>query len=274
MGAKEKNSFLLYKVDYGAVKDFTDVQLGKLFRAIYEFQLGGDYQQFLTDPFLQMAFKFFESKFEADNNKYENTCNQRAKAGSQGGKQKQANLEKRQSVPKVANAKIATNVPKVAKLADMICNDMLCNDKNRDINIDFLFFSDKKNIFQKFFLRNLKNPDREVERFYEYNKSKGWVFRNGQPIKSAISASNLWKPEDETPRFPEEAVELFKIAYKRAENEQEREDICKVSGARISGGELLIYVPSERVFQTIDKHLTPKDNPKNLVVKYQMIKEN
>ena len=157
----------------------------------------------------------------------------------------------------------------------MICNDVLCNDyidKERDI--DILFFNEKKIIYQKFFLRNLQNPDKEVERFYEYNKSKGWVFRNGQPIKSAISASNLWKPENDTPRFPEEAVELFKIAYKRANNEADREEICKVSGARISGGELLIYVPSEQVAQTIDKYLRPDDKPKDLNVRYNLYVKN
>lgn len=58
-----KESFVLYKSFYEPVKTLSDKQLGRLFRALFNYQIEGSTQ---VDADLQMAFAFFKNQMDLD----------------------------------------------------------------------------------------------------------------------------------------------------------------------------------------------------------------
>jgi len=67
----KKDSFVLYISQYIAIKDLTDEQLGKLFRAIFEKQLGNEV---VLDNDIKIAFNFINNQMVVDNEKYLKKC--------------------------------------------------------------------------------------------------------------------------------------------------------------------------------------------------------
>ena len=108
---KERKSFLLYKDSLDVLSEMSDEQAGKLFKAIYFYQSKTEYD---TDEITKLLFIQFKNQFERDNEKYRETCERRAIAGSKGGKQKVANASNcKQNAAKGNEGKQA-----VANLAD------------------------------------------------------------------------------------------------------------------------------------------------------------
>ena len=64
----ERPSFLLYKADYDAIKNLSDQNLGKLFRAIFEYHNDNELQ---LEPEVQMALNFLKKQFQLDHIKWE-----------------------------------------------------------------------------------------------------------------------------------------------------------------------------------------------------------
>ena len=95
-----KDSFVLYRSQYVAIRDLEDEQLGRLFRALFEKQLGNEVV--LTND-IKIAFNFINNQMVVDNQKYKKKCetlkNNAKKGGAPKGnqnakKQKQPNREK------------------------------------------------------------------------------------------------------------------------------------------------------------------------------------
>ena len=61
-------SFLIYKSFYAPISKMSNEQLGRLFRAIFEYQINGRED---VDDDLQMAFGFFINQFWIDEQKYQ-----------------------------------------------------------------------------------------------------------------------------------------------------------------------------------------------------------
>ncbi len=62
-----KDSFILYKSFYKPISRLSDKQLGRLFRAIFKYQLG---EEVTVEEDIEMAFGFFINQFEIDETKY------------------------------------------------------------------------------------------------------------------------------------------------------------------------------------------------------------
>lgn len=63
-----KDSFLIYKSFYKPISRLSDKQLGRLFRAIFKYQLG---EEVTVEEDIEMAFEFFKNQFEIDELKYQ-----------------------------------------------------------------------------------------------------------------------------------------------------------------------------------------------------------
>ena len=64
----ERPSFLIYKADYEAIKNLSDQNLGKLFRAIFEYHNDKELQ---LEPEVQMALNFLKKQLQLDHIKWE-----------------------------------------------------------------------------------------------------------------------------------------------------------------------------------------------------------
>ena len=71
MKAKDKDGFVLYKSHYAPISTLSDEQLGRLFRAIYRWQIEGEAE---TEPDIAMAFGFLVNQFRIDKEKYIDRC--------------------------------------------------------------------------------------------------------------------------------------------------------------------------------------------------------
>ncbi len=107
----KRKSFVLHKDSLDILPDLTDEQAGKLFKAIYAYQIDQEEQ---LDQITKLVFLPFKNQFLRDDAKYKETCERRAAAGSKGGKQKVANASK--SKQKVAN--VADSVSKSKSKSD------------------------------------------------------------------------------------------------------------------------------------------------------------
>ena len=68
-----RDSFILYKSFYDPISGLTDEEMGRLFRAIFQWQINGKADQ---DPggVVGMAFGFITNQFRIDNGKYLERC--------------------------------------------------------------------------------------------------------------------------------------------------------------------------------------------------------
>lgn len=79
----KKDSFLLYKSFYGAISGLSDKQLGRLFRAIFLYQIDKSTQ---VDADIHMAFAFFKNQMDIDGRKYQKVAERNKLNGSKGGR--------------------------------------------------------------------------------------------------------------------------------------------------------------------------------------------
>lgn len=67
----QRESFILYKSFFEPIAKFTDERLGRLFRAIFQWQIDGRSN---PEPDIEVAFGFFVNQFRIDNSKYQERC--------------------------------------------------------------------------------------------------------------------------------------------------------------------------------------------------------
>ncbi len=78
-----KDSFIIYKSFYEPIKSLSDKQLGRLFRALFTYQIEGSTN---VEQDIQMAFAFFKNQMEIDQSKYQKVVERNRQNGSKGGR--------------------------------------------------------------------------------------------------------------------------------------------------------------------------------------------
>ena len=81
----ERPSFLMYKADYDSIKNLSDQNLGKLFRAIFEYH---NDKELKLEPEVQMALNFLKKQFKLDHIKWEKKVAAQRANGEKGGRPK------------------------------------------------------------------------------------------------------------------------------------------------------------------------------------------
>lgn len=76
-----KESFILYNSFYEPIKVLKNEQLGKLFRAIFNYTINGEITQ---DNEILVAFMFIKNQLDLDTKKWEESKQQRSEAGKKG----------------------------------------------------------------------------------------------------------------------------------------------------------------------------------------------
>ena len=79
----ERPSFLIYKADYDSIKNLSDQNLGKLFRAIFEYH---NDKELKLEPEVQMALNFLKKQFKLDQRKWEKKVAAQRANGKKGGR--------------------------------------------------------------------------------------------------------------------------------------------------------------------------------------------
>ncbi len=79
-----KNSFVIYHEYRTVLEDLTDAQVGKLFRAIFDYEIDGIEPAFSGS--LKIAFKFIKKDLEINKTKYNEICERNRINGQKGGR--------------------------------------------------------------------------------------------------------------------------------------------------------------------------------------------
>lgn len=120
-----KDSFLVYKSFYKPISRLSDKQLGRLFRAIFKYQLG---EEVTVEEDIEMAFEFFKNQFEIDELKYQGIVERNRNNGRKGGNDKNSETVKSKSSGSQTSHSTPNN-PVGAKRASGGLND---NDNEND----------------------------------------------------------------------------------------------------------------------------------------------
>ena len=124
-----KDSFLIYKSFYKPISRLSDKQLGRLFRAIFKYQLG---EEVTVEEDIEMAFEFFKNQFEIDELKYQGIVERNRNNGRKGGNDKNSETVKSKSSGSQTSHSTPNN-PVGAKRASGGLND---NDNENDNDND------------------------------------------------------------------------------------------------------------------------------------------
>ena len=79
-----KNSFVLYHNYRDSLEDLTDEQVGKLFRAIFDYEIDKKEPNFTGE--LKIAFRFIKKDLDINADKYESICERNRTNGAKGGR--------------------------------------------------------------------------------------------------------------------------------------------------------------------------------------------
>lgn len=132
-----KDSFLIYKPFYKPISRLSDKQLGRLFRAIFKYQLG---EEVTVEEDIEMAFEFFKNQFEIDELKYQGIVERNRNNGRKGGNDKNSETVKSKSSGSQTSHSTPNN-PVGAKRASGGLND---NENDNDLKETSLSRSKEK----------------------------------------------------------------------------------------------------------------------------------
>lgn len=136
-----KDSFIIYTSFYEPIKSLSDKQLGRIFRALFDYRLENEVQ---VEDDIKMAFLFFKNQMDIDERKYNNKVETNKQNGSKGGAPKGNNNARKKTTENNRNNRT------VKKTTETSLND---NDNDlkpptplkgeeRDLNIPFENFWD------------------------------------------------------------------------------------------------------------------------------------
>lgn len=206
-----KESFLIYKSFYKPISKLSDKQLGRLFRAIFKYQLG---EEVTVEEDIDMAFEFFKSRFELDESKYhgivERNRNNGRKAGTQkvaedGGEDGGKTANCTQSYPVGPICENTQSAPSGTQWDPVAPSGGLYdNDSDNDNDSDLKEKSKKKSVKRfspptieevKARIAEMGYTNTDPERFVNFYGSKGWMVGKNK-MKDWKAALANWNKED------------------------------------------------------------------------------
>ena len=123
-----RESFILYTSFYEPIKTLSEKQLGKLFKAIFNYQIDCNTQ---VDSDIQMAFAFIKNQFDIDERKYQEKIRKNAENGKRGGRPPKKDTQDEKASGNLESEK-SERFLKKPKKAD---NDNVDEDVNEDEEI-------------------------------------------------------------------------------------------------------------------------------------------
>lgn len=134
-----RDSFILYTSFYEPLKYLSDIQMGKLFRAIFEYQITGNTE---TDNDIRIAFEFIKNQLDIDANKWKDEKNKRSEAGRMGGIKRALNQNqalssksKQSQANQAVNENVNENVTAIAVIGSDSCVDGIVKFYNANIGL-------------------------------------------------------------------------------------------------------------------------------------------
>ena len=188
----DKKSFLIHKDSLHVLDELTDIEAGKLFKAIACYQYGEEIE---LDTLTKITFAPFKSQFNRDNEKYLKTCESRAASGSKGGLAKASKGKQKVAKPSKPKQNLANLADSVNERDSDKDSD---NEKERDRKELAIV---KKKAFAKPALEDIQSYFHELgsntclddgERFRDHFDSNGWKVGGKTAMKDWKASIRSW----------------------------------------------------------------------------------
>lgn len=205
-----KDSFVLYTSQYVAIKELEDEQLGRLFRALFEKQLGNEV---VLANDIKIAFNFINNQMVVDNQKYKKKCETLKNNAKKGGAPKGNQNAKKQKQPNREKNNLNDN----DNDNEIIINDNL-KEKNKKEKISFGEF---KNV-----LLSEEELEKLKQRFSDYElrieELSNYIASKGDRYKSHYATILNWaRNEKKESNVAEIKPEWYGKEVKKKEMSQE-----------------------------------------------------
>lgn len=108
------------------------------------------------------------------------------------------------------------------------------------------------------FVKNIRNPQQEVERFVAHYDASGWCRKDSSvPVKNKEALAQMWKPQQEGQRFPEEVRQWLYETYCKAKAtspEAARCILTQIAMATLANGRARIHCTQDAA-RTIEQFM-------------------
>jgi hypothetical protein len=138
-----KGSFIIHTAFYEPIKSLSDKQLGRIFRALFDYRLENEVQ---VEDDIRMAFMFFKNQMDIDEQKYLDKVEKNKQNGSKGGAAKGNNNARKKTTERLRNNRTLEKTTETSLYDND--ND---NNNNNDLN--------SVESFNKDSMSNCKQPD-------------------------------------------------------------------------------------------------------------------
>lgn len=252
----ERNSFVFYKDWMEAIRDLPDDVRLDIYECVIEYATTGNIKG--LKPMANIAFNFIKTTIDRDIEKYGAIVERNRRNGINGGRPTNPKEPKKPSGlfgnPK--EPKKPDNDSDIVNVNDNeIDNVSLCGEIDARASD-----TERETFFEIFFFKNFKKPAEEVERFCANYEAAGWIRSNGQPVVDRVALSKTWTPENktETPRFPANFLDPWKILYRDAKKELPGDAhilIWELEGVLLDKGRLVLICNTDAMPKLIEGNI-------------------
>lgn len=181
----EKESFILYNSFYEPIKTLNDEQLGKLFRAIFNYTINGEITR---ENQILVAFMFIKNQLDMDNEKWKKEKEKRSEAGKKGMASRWGNKDTITNDNNVINSYNKNNsvINAITKITDNVNDNVDVNENdNVNVNVDvvdnnIISNNDLFTYLEKTFGRPLGSAEYELASKWEDNELTRYAIKQAE----------------------------------------------------------------------------------------------
>ena len=252
-------SFVLYCGLLKPVQGLSDEALGRLFRALYDYQTTGS--EDVSDD-IAIPFAYIVNQFKVDAEKYERIVEKRREAGRARARQMVGDATNNEQMQ-------ANNSTCLQMLASGSYNDNDNDNENGDVSLN-----ENENVQQEmccgdnahagareettphhrdsliriFFERNAQRPTFEADKFLNFYLTTGWHVKGGGKLamwKQRYARANYWSLSDKHPRFSEPFFSVWKDVVAALPPELRPLAMSEAVKLEMNFGDIILSIPPE-----------------------------
>ena len=247
-----RDSFVLYRSLLKPIQGLSDEALGRLFRAIYEYQENGSTD---VDCDIAIPFAYIVNQFRIDDDKYAQKC-----------QRNRENIARRwrpdDSEDEGEND--TTVYDRIRTYTNAYHNDNYNENENENENVNenatHIVCVDNapacaceedthyEDFLEIFFQRNAMRPEMETERFLSFYRSTDWHVKGGERMntwKQRYARANYWSLSDKHPRFPEPFFSVWKDVVAALPPELRPLAMGEAVKLEMNFGDIILSIPPE-----------------------------
>ena len=247
-----RDSFVLYRSLLKPIQGLSDEALGRLFRAIYEYQENGSTD---VDSDIAIPFAYIVNQFRIDDDKYAQKCQRNRENIARRWRPDDSEDEGENDTTVYDRIRPYTN-------AYHNDNDNYNENENENVNENATHIvcvdnapacaceedTHYEDFLEIFFQRNAMRPEMETERFLSFYRSTDWHVKGGERMntwKQRYARANYWSLSDKHPRFSEPFFSVWKDVVAALPPELRPQAMGEAVKLEMNFGDIILSIPPE-----------------------------